>query len=119
MAVNVTYNIRNQSGVTILNSTTPPTQVQANLVQKQSAIVVFGVTADAQALFTHNWQLDASAPGYYEPEVLMIVPLSVNTYQTNLTLDWTNTNVLKINKAATDAPGTFVVTLRRPATAGQ
>ncbi len=117
MAVSTTYNIRG-GVVTLLNSTTAPTAQQAAQVQTQSAVVVFGVTADAQALFTHNWGLDASAPAYFEPEVF-IYQLSDTTAFPSLTLDWTNTNVLKINKAATNAPVTVVVTLRRPQSTGQ
>jgi hypothetical protein len=104
--------------VTINGSTTNPTQTQASQVQKQSAVIVFGVTADAQALFTHNFGLDASAPTYREPEV-MIDLISVTTYWPLLTLDRTNTNVLAINKPATDGPTTIVVTIRRPHSVGQ
>ena len=117
-AVTVTYYARNSGGVTINGSATPPTGGQASQVYKQSALVVFGVTADAQALFTHNWGLDGSAPGYYEPEV-SINPISTTTYYPCLTFDFTNTNVVKVNKAATDMPTTLVVTLRRPHSVGQ
>lgn len=117
MAVTVTYFVRG-GPVTINGSTTNPTQTQASQVQKQSAVIVFGVTADAQALFTHNFGLDASAPTYREPEV-MIDLISVTTYFPLLTLDRTNTNVLAINKPATDGPTTIVVTIRRPHSVGQ
>jgi hypothetical protein len=117
-AVTVTYYDR--GGVARINgSTTAPTASQASELQKQSALVVFGVTADAQALFTHNWGLDASAPGYFEPELLMVEPQSVTTYFPLLTFDRTNTNVFKINKPATDAPTTVLITLRRPHSMGQ
>jgi hypothetical protein len=116
-AVSVTYDIRGGM-VSILNSTTGPTAAQASEVQKQSAVIVFGVTADAQALFTHNWGLDASAPGYLEPEILWD-PISTTTYYPLITFDRTNTNVLKVNKPATDAPTTINVTIRRPHTIGQ
>jgi hypothetical protein len=117
MAVSVTYYIRG-GGVQINGSTTGPTGAQAAQVPKQSAVVVFGVTADVQALFTHNWGLDASAPTYWEPEVVQVLSLSTNTYQPAFTFDWANTNVLKINKVATDAPTTVVVTIRKPHSTG-
>ncbi len=117
MAVSVTYDIRG-GNVTILNSTTPPTTTQAKRVLKQSAVVVFGVTADVQARFTHNWGLDISAPGMFEPEVI-IQQLSDTTAFPSLTIDWASTNVITINKAATNAPVTIVVTLRKPGSPGQ
>lgn len=117
-AVSVSYDIRNGTGVAILNSTTAPTATQAQQCLKQSAVVVFGVTADAQALFTHNWGLDISAAGFFEPECF-INQLSDTTAFPSLTIDWSNTNVLKINKAATNAPVTIVVTLRKPGSPGQ
>ncbi len=118
-AVTVTYYARNNNGISINGSTTAPTATQASQLQKISATVVMGVTADVQALFTHNWGLDASAPGYFEPELLYVAPLSLNTYQAAFTFDWTNTNVLAINKVATDAPGKWLITLRRPHSIGQ
>ena len=118
-AVSVTYYVRNGGGVTINGSTTAPTAQQASQVMKQSAVVVFGVTADAQALFTHNWGLDASAPGYGEPEVMYLEPQSTTTYHPLLTFDRTNTNVFKINKPGTDAPTTVLITIRRPHSMGQ
>ena len=117
MAVSVTYYVRG-GGVTINGSTTAPTGQQASQVQKQSAVVVFGVTADVQARFTHNWGLDASAPTYIEPEVL-IYQLSDTTAFPSLTIDLANTNVVTLNKAATNAPVTLMVTLRRPHSVGQ
>lgn len=117
MAVTVTYFVRG-GPVTINGSTTAPTATQASQVQKQAAVIVFGVTADAQALFTHNFGLDASAPTYREPEVLIDL-ISTTTYWPLLTLDRTNTNVLAINKPASDAPTTIVVTIRRPHSTGQ
>lgn len=117
-AVSVTYYARGGSGVRINGSTTAPTQIQASFLMKQSAVIVFGVTADAQALFTHNWGLDASAPTYFDPEVLYVEPISVTTYQPLFTFDRSNTNVLAINKPATDGPTTIRVTLRRPHSIG-
>lgn len=117
MAVSVTYYVR--GGGTVVNgSATPPTATQANQVVKQSAVVVFGVTADVQARFTHNWGLDISAPGFYEPEIL-VYQLSDITAFPSLTFDVANTNVVTINKAATNAPVTIVVTLRKPHSIGQ
>lgn len=117
MAVSVTYDIRG-AGVAINASATPPTATQAQSVYKQAAVVVFGVTADVQARFTHNWGLDISAAGFFEPEVF-ITQLSTVTAFPSLTIDYANTNVITINKAATDAPVTLVVTLRRPHSVGQ
>lgn len=118
MAVTVTYNITNGAGVNILNSTTVPTATQAQQVLKQSAVVVFGVTADVQARFTHNWGLGISAPGFFEPEI-MVYQISDNTAFPSLTYDVSNTNVVLINKAATNAPTTIIVTLRKPGSPGQ
>ncbi len=118
MGVTVTYNIRNGNGVVINSSTTAPTASQAQQCLKQSAVVVFGVTADVQARFTHNWGLDISAPGAFEPEVF-IQQLSDTTAFPSLTIDWANTNAITINKAATNAPVTIVVTLRKPGSPGQ
>jgi len=117
MAVSLTYYAR-AGGVTAKAVTTPPTGPQASLLPKQSAVVVFGVTADAQALFTHNWGLDASA-GFYQEPLISVEPLSTTTYWPLLTFDRTNTNVVKINKPATDAPTTVLVTLRLPYSLGQ
>lgn len=117
-AVSVSYYVRGGAGVTINGSATPPTAQEAVQCFKQAAKVVFGVTADAQALFTHNWGLNASAPGYVEPEILVDC-LSTTTYFPLLTFDRTNTNVLAINKPATDAPTTLYVTIRRPHSIGQ
>ncbi len=117
-AVSVLYSIRGP-GVTINASATAPTAAQAQQVYKQSAKVVFGVTADAQALFTHNWGLDISAVTYFEPEVF-VNPISTTTYWPLLTFDWTSaSNVMIINKPATDAPTTVIVTIRRPQSLGQ
>ena len=118
MAVSVTYFVRG-GGVTINGSTTGPTAQQASQVQKQVAVIVFGATADAQALFTHNWGLDASAPVYGDPQMADIEPLSTTTSWPLLTFDRTNTNVFKINKPATDGPTSILITLRRPYSVSQ
>jgi hypothetical protein len=116
-AVSVTYYIR--GSMTLVNgSTTAPTAAQAGQVMKQSAVVVFGVVADVQALFTHNWGLDGSGPTYFEPEVL-IEPISSGTSWPLITFWRANTNVLTINKLVGDAATTVLVTLRRPHSIGQ
>lgn len=120
-SVTVTYSIRGGGlvPVRILASTTGPTANQAAQVQKQSALIAFGADADTQALFTHNWGLDASAPGYYEPEVCtawVAIPATL----CGLSFDWSNTNVLKVNKAnAAGSISTVLVTIRRPHSIGQ
>lgn len=113
MAVTVTYYARGGTGILINGSTTAPTTTQGSQLQKVSATCAFAVTADAQALVTHNMGLDTSAPTYLEPEVLWEVT-TTNTYAPLITFDRTNTNVLKVNKPATDAPTTILVTIRRP-----
>ena len=105
-AVTVTYYCRG-GGVAINGSTTAPTGAQAGFLQKQTATIAFGATADAQALFTHNWGLDASAPTYFEPEIMCFQTLG-GTYSPSLTFDLSNTNVVKVNKAATAPPNSQV-----------
>ena len=121
MAVTVTYNVRGGNGLTILANTTGPTATQAQQTQKQEATVLFGSDADTQALFTHNWGLDASAPGYLEPEIIWYYQaLPSTTVAVGFTFDVTNTNVVKINKASiVGSASTLIVTLRRPQSAGQ
>ena len=120
-AVSVLYFIR--GGPVIINgSATPPTAIQASQVQKQTAQVIFTADSDVQALFTHNWGLDASAPTYFEPEILYWEQLTNagGTYVAGLTFDVTNTNVVKVNKLNfLGTGGTFIVTLRRPQSIGQ
>jgi hypothetical protein len=118
MAVTVTYYVR--GGNTLINgSTTAPTAAQASQVMKQSAVIVFGVAGDvANALFTHNWGLDASAPTYNEPEIIMS-PVSSTTSWPMISFYRANTNVLQVMRPAGDAPTTIVVQLRRPHSAGQ
>jgi len=112
-AVTVTYYDSALAGPFIPGSTTPPTGAAAAGLYKQVALVVFGVTADAQALFTHNWGMGASAGFYYDPEVLF-EPISTTTYWPLITFWRLNSNVLSVNKPASDAPTTVLVTLRRP-----
>ena len=108
-AVTVTYYIDEQ----VAGSVTPPTGAMASTVTKQSAVVVFGVTADIQALFTHNWGMGASAGFYQQPQVLF-EPISTTTSWPCVTFWRTNSNVLSVNKVGTDGPTTVMVTLRRP-----
>ncbi len=120
-AVSVLYYVRGGQGVTILGSATGPTAIQAQSCLKQTAVINMS-DADTQALFTHSWGLDASAPGYFEPEILYYAQaMTANgTWATALTFDVTNTNVVKINKLNfAQSGGTWVVTLRRPHSVGQ
>ena len=119
MSVTVTYNTRGGAGLTQLASTTVPTATQAAQTQKMTATVQFGADTDTQALLTHNWGLDASAPSYYEPEIIYF-PLALPLTFASVTFDVTNTNVVKINKAnVAGTAQTLVVILRRPHSAGQ
>ena len=113
MAVTVTYYARGGVGILINGSTTSPTTTQGSQLQKVSATCAFAATADVQALITHNMGLDASAPTYQEPEILWETT-TTNTYTPSITFDRSNTNVVKVNKVATDAPVTLLVTIRRP-----
>jgi len=117
--VSVTYYIRG-GGVVINGSLTGPTLTQAQQVMKQSAVVEFSVVGDiATALFTHNWGLDISSPGFFEPEIL-VEPISMATTAWPLFTFWrVNSNVLQINRPTTDLPTTILVTLRRPHSTGQ
>jgi hypothetical protein len=119
MAVNVTYYVRGV-GVAVNGSGTPATQAQAQQVYKQSAIVVFGVTGDIAATFTHNWGLDASAPTFIDPEILYeFLSTALTTFTPLITFDRSNTNAVFINKPSTGDACTLRVTLRRPHSAGQ
>ena len=118
MAVSVTYYIR--GGAVVVNgSTTPPTATQAQQVMKQSAVCVFGVVGDIQALFTHNWGLDLSAGRFNEPEILC-EPISFGTTSWPLLTFWrAGSNVLSINRVAGDIATTVMITLRLPHSVGQ
>jgi hypothetical protein len=118
MAVTVTYYAR--GGNTLINgSTTAPTAAQASQVMKQSAVIVFGVAGDvANALFTHNWGLDASAPTYGEPEIFM-EPLSSTSSWPMISFWRANTNVLQVMRPTSDTATTIRVTLRLPHSSGQ
>jgi hypothetical protein len=118
MSVSVSYYVRGGGGVTILGSSTPPTAQQAAQVQMQKAVINFA-DADVQALFTHNMGLDASAPGYFDPEAWIegygSPAQPAATYMPNFTFDFSNTNVLKINKLNfLGTGGTYLATVRRP-----
>lgn len=117
MAVSVTYYVRG-ANVVINGSTTAPTQTQGALTVKQSAVIVWGAVNDTTALFTHNMGLDASAPTFFEPEVLF-EPISGGTSWPLITFWRANTNVLVCGKAAGDAATTGLVTVRRPHSTGQ
>jgi len=118
-AVSVTYYTR-APGVAINGSLTPITAAQAQQCMKQSAIVVFGVTGDIAATFTHNWGLDISANTYIEPEIFQeFLSTALTTFQPLITWDRSNTNAVFINKPATADACTMRVTLRRPHSMGQ
>ena len=118
MAITTTYYSRGP-GVALNGSTTPATAAQAQTLMKQSAVVVFGVTGDAQATFTHNWGFGLSAAAEREPEIFVdLVSTALTTYTPLLTFDRSNTNAVLVNKTGGDAC-TVVVTLRRPHSLGQ
>ncbi len=117
MAVSVTYYIRG-ANIAITGSTTGPTPAQGSQLVKQSAVIVFGTVDDVLGLFSHNFGLDASAPGFFEPEVLF-EPISTGTTSWPLITFWrANTNVLQVMKKAGDAATTVLVTVRRPHSTG-
>ena len=122
MAVNTLYYARGGGvtglGFVINGSATNPTAAQGALLQSIKAVCVFGVTADAQVLITHNMGLDLSAPTYLDPQEFW-ESISITTYSPLITFDRTNTNVLKVNKPATDGPTTILVTIRRTHSEGQ
>lgn len=104
-AVTVTYFARSgvPGGTVLINgSTTAPTAIQASQIAVLKVIVNFGADSDVQALITHNWGLDKSGPTYFDPQIfLMGLVNSIgvnNSYQASFSMDFTNTNVLKINK---------------------
>ncbi len=122
MSVSVSYYIR--GGQTAINgSATAPTAAQAFQVQMQKAVISFA-DSDVQALFTHNWGLDASSPTYFDPEAWIVqfgAPAqAAATYFPCFTFDFANTNVVKINKLNfLGTGGTYLATLRRPHSLGQ
>jgi len=121
MAVTVSYFIRG-GGVLINGSVTPPTKTQAQAVYVQKAQINFA-DSDTQALFTHNWGLDASAPTYFDPEILgpaVVGPAQTGqTWLPAFTFDFSNTNVLIVNKLnATGTGGTYIFGIRRGSVQG-
>lgn len=112
MAVIVLYYARG-GGVTIEGSATGPTTTQAPFCPCIKAKVVFGTAPDVQALITHNWGLDASAPGYFDPEIQFYQLSDMTSYAPSITFDVSNTNVVVVNKNATQAGVTLIVTLRK------
>lgn len=116
MAATVLYSVAGQAQ--ILNSTTPPTGAQASLAP-EIIITVGMLLADTVATVTHNFGLGASAPSFYDPQVVGPVwingPLGGGTNVPLVTFSWPNTNTIQINKlgvAGTD--GTFIIYARRP-----
>lgn len=104
-AVTVTYYARSgvPGGPVLINgSTTAPTAIQASQIPMMKVLINFAADTDVQALITHNWGLDKSSPTYFDPEIfLMGLVNSIgvnNSYQASFSLDFTNTNVLKVNK---------------------
>jgi hypothetical protein len=119
----VNYYLRNGAGVTIIGSATPPTAIQASACQTQVALVNFA-DADVQALFTHNMGLDASAPTYFEPQVegygVFGAAEAAATWLPAFSFDFSNTNVLKINKLNfLGTGGTYFFRIRRGQSVGQ
>jgi hypothetical protein len=117
MAITTSYWVRG-SGFVIRGSATPATAAQAQNIYMQKAIITFGVAADAQATFTHNWGLDISAPEFRDPEILWdLISTDLTTYTPLITFSRSNTNVVLVNKTGGDAC-VVVVTLRRPHSLG-
>jgi hypothetical protein len=118
MSVTVNYFARG-AGILINGSATPPTSVQASALQEQVAQVNM-LDTDTQALITHNFGFDASAPTYFaSPQIigpwLQGSAQVGGTYMPAFSFDITNTNVVKMNKVSfLGTGGTFMVTLRRP-----
>ena len=118
-AVTTGYYVRGGGGVTIMGSPTPATAAQASQVQRQTAVITFGLLGDSAATFTHNWGLDVSAPVYRDPEILWdLVSTGLTTYTPLIAFDRSNTNSVIVTKTGGDAC-VVVVTLRRPHSTGQ
>ena len=91
--------------------------VQASQCPSIKAVVTLPSSGvPSQAFITHNWGLDASAPGYFDPqaEFYQLVDYS---FCPSLTFDFSNTNVVAVHKAPnimpTTVPVMVLVTLRR------
>ena len=121
MAVSVFYNVPAApvGGLPIINSSTPPTAAQAALIQ-EIVVEVNMALADTQALVTHNFQFNASDAGnFFRPQVIgpnwINGPVGGGSNVPFVSFDWTNTNVLKVNKlGVAGTEGTFILYLRRP-----
>ena len=107
----IRYFARSGNGVLINDRETPPSAVEAAECPTIKALVGMAST-DVQALVTHNWGLDVSAPGYYDPQI-SFVQFGDNTFAPSLTFDWSNTNVVMVNKMAGSFSIQIIVTLRR------
>jgi hypothetical protein len=126
MAVTVTFSVPTApgGGLPIISSTTGPTAAQAAVTQ-EIVVQVNMALADTQALITHNWQFSASeATNFFRPQVLgpywINGPVGGGTSAPFVSFDWTNTNVLKVNKlGVAGTEGTFVLYLRRPHSIGR
>ena len=121
MAVTVAYYARSGipgGGVLINGSTTAPTAIQASNLPMMRALVTFAVDTDVQALVTHNWGLDASAVTYFDPEIFLQGGQNLGANSSlapNFSMDFSNTNVVKINKFNfVGTNGTYLFCLRRP-----
>jgi hypothetical protein len=118
----ISFYARNNTGLNVAASSSPLTSIQASQVFTQKALVAF-LDADVQALFTHNWGLDASAPTFFDPEIFAAgygVANVAGTYQAAFSYDFSNTNVVKINKLNfLGSGGTYVFTARKPHSVGQ
>jgi hypothetical protein len=123
MAATVLYYVGGDAQ--IVGSTTPPTGAQLNGPGGVSKItVVIGMLlSDTVATVTHNFGLGASAPTFYDPEIIgpnwINGPVGGGTNVPLVTFSIPNTNTVQFNKlgvAGTD--GTFAVILRRPHSTG-
>ena len=114
-------------GLVLINgSATPPTAIQASQIPRLTVKVVMNL-ADTQGTITHNVGLDASAPTYFDPEAWYNMEngsgTASGTWVPQLSFDFTNTNVVLVNKiagaAAVGNAGTFIIYLRRPLSPAQ
>lgn len=119
--VSVLYSVSDgtAAGLPIFSTATPPTAIQAVAVQEIVAEVNWAI-ADTQALITHNFGYSASAANnFFRPQVIgpnwINGPVGGGTSGVFVSFDYTNTNVLKVNKlGVAGTEGTFVLYLRRP-----
>jgi hypothetical protein len=128
MAVSVLYSTGSEfnpyNGLPVYSTATPLTASQAASVQ-EIVVEVNWAIADTQALITHNWGFSASAAGnFFRPQVhgptYVNGPLGGGTSMPFVSFDFTNTNVLKVNKlGVAGTEGTFVLYLRLPFSASR